>query len=113
MREDLRETSEQLIQAGVQRDRHALRIQQLAASRPATADGSAVPIDANQTIEGDAGSDDQIGVIEQHLTRQVHSLHLACTWTFIVVQFGLVYAVPTRVLDNLQGHAAAWQFRGE
>ena len=68
-REDLRETLEQLIQAGVQRDRHALRIQQLTASRPATAEGAAGPGELGGD-EAASGSDGQTDVIEQHLTRQ-------------------------------------------
>ena len=66
MREDLRETREKFIQAGVERDKNALRLQQLTASRPATANGDGgTAAGGNEAAE----MDEQPGVIEQHLTR--------------------------------------------
>ena len=66
IREDLRETREKLIQAGVDRDKNALRLQHLGASRPTTADANGRdPGVGNEAAELEG----QPGVIEQHLTR--------------------------------------------
>ncbi|KAK9846882.1 hypothetical protein WJX84_000810 [Apatococcus fuscideae] len=66
MREDLRETHEKLIQAGVERDKNALRLQQLGAIRPTTAGANGgIPEGGNEAAE----PEEQPGVIEQHLTR--------------------------------------------
>lgn len=87
MREDLRETRDKLIQAGVERDRNALRLQQLSASRPATADG-----DGGMAAGGNEAAelDEQPGIIEQHLTRCAAScisaiLKHVIRWCFYLV----------------------------
>lgn len=87
VREDLRETREKLIQAGVERDRNALRLQQLTASRPATADGSGGMAAGGSEV---AELDEPPGVIEQHLTRCAAScisaiLKHVIRWCFYLV----------------------------
>ena len=66
-KQDLKETAEQLLQAQVQRDKNALRLQQLGAAEPSR------PTTAEMHTEGDSVVDEPLdqesGVIEQHLSR--------------------------------------------